>query len=164
MRSKILIVVLILAGLGFVGYTLLSKRAAATRTAHVETTVARPAQPAATPEPPVERKAPVAAHAAVPVKTPATSTTSATSPPAPTNEWKAKLDTLLASPGNAAQKTQQLREFLSKLPDPDAEHAVQALTVAVPNESFGMIKSLVVDPNLPEAVRDEFMVDLMNRP
>jgi len=87
-----------------------------------------------------------------------------TVPPEGAPDWKAKLDSILGSNANVQQKQQQLKEFLSSLPDPSAEQAVQALTVSVKNESFGFIKPLVVDPNLPEPVRDEFMVDVLNRP
>jgi len=87
----------------------------------------------------------------------------ATAAPAPT-EWHTTLDSILGSNATVEQKQQQIKELLASLPDLEAEQAVQALTLSVQHEAFAFIKPLVVDPTLPEAVRDEFMVDLLNRP
>ena len=54
--------------------------------------------------------------------------------------------------------------MLSKLEEAEAEQAVQELTTIVKDEGYAFLKPLAVDPSLPEAVRDEFMVDMMNRP
>jgi hypothetical protein len=79
-------------------------------------------------------------------------------------EWKAKVDAILASGSTSQQKINDLRELLSKLEEAEAEQAVQELTTRVKDEGYAFIKPLAVDPNLPEPVRDEFMVDMMNRP
>jgi hypothetical protein len=98
------------------------------------------------------------------VKTVRANRTAVPSVPKPTGEWKTKLNAILTSNANAQQKVQDLREMLSKLEEAEAEQAVQELTTIVKDEGYAFLKPLAVDPSLPEAVRDEFMVDMMNRP
>jgi hypothetical protein len=85
-------------------------------------------------------------------------------PSKPPGEWKAKMEAILGSNTSGQQKLQDLKEMLSALDEVEAEQAVQELTARVQDEGYAFLKPLVVDPTLPEPVRDEFMVDLMNRP
>jgi hypothetical protein len=82
----------------------------------------------------------------------------------PKGEWKPKMETILGSNMSAQQKLQSLKELFSRLHEAEAEPAVQELTARVTDEGYAFLKPLTVDPTLPEPVRDEFMVDLMNRP
>lgn len=154
---KLLIIIILVAVAGVFGYRFLSKPKPSEPPA-VETVESEPTSPV---EPEVATKVPVRTNT---VATKVVTNMAETAVAVQIPEWKMKLDGILASAATPEQKIQQLREFLSKLPDPDAEHAVQALTLSVKNEAFAFIKPLVVDPNLPEPVRDEFMVDLLNRP
>ena len=157
---KVLIVIILVAIAGYLGYRILSKPKPGVPTAETqpapEWTTAPPAvvEGKAPPKTNLTRAAltnkPVAR-----VKTPGTR---------PTGEWKLKMERILGSNASAQQKIQDLREMLSKLEEADAEAAVQDLTARVKDEGFSFLKPLVVDPTLPEPVRDEFMVDLMNRP
>ena len=54
--------------------------------------------------------------------------------------------------------------MLGKLDEAEAEEAVHDLTTKVKDEGYTFLKPLAVDATLPEPVRDEFMVDLLNRP
>ena len=159
---KALIVVILVAIAGFLSYRIFFNSKPADTPAPVtraETEVA--------PEKPViaETKIPVATN---PVKTAVVREVKPKPPvavkPQSTGEGKLKLEAILASTTSPEAKMQQIRELLGKLSEAEAEEAVRALTTSVNDEAFGSIKPLVVDPNLPEAVRDEFMVDLMNRP
>lgn len=160
MRAKLLILVILAGVIGYFGYRYWS-RPAPTPPAEPPVLETEPESP-----PPVK---PTVAETKVPRTANAIPTTRMTNRPGtvatePAPEWNTKLKSILGSNANPAQKVQQLKEFLAGLPDPDAEQAVQALTLSVSNEAFGFIKPLVVDPTLPEPVRDEFMVDVLNRP
>lgn len=158
MRAKLLLILIVIGVLGYVAYRYLNK----------------PTQPAATP--PVAEVDPRLEEAPVPAPVepevaPRPNITSlpktnmpTPAAPEPVVDWKPKLDEILGSNLSVEQKQQQIREFLATLPDAAAEQAVQSLTLAVKDTEYGFIKPLALDPNLPEAVRDEFMVDLLNRP
>jgi len=81
-----------------------------------------------------------------------------------TGEWKAKMQTILGANTGAEQKIHDLKEMLSKLDEAESEEAVRDLAARVKDDGYAFLKPLTVDPTLPEPVRDEFMVDLMNRP
>jgi|SRR5688572_14313680 len=161
MRAKLLIIVVLAGILGYGAYRYWSKSPAPSAPPTVET---QPELDSAPPVTLVERKTSrgtnVAATKAATSKTnmPGTVGTPESS------EWKTKLETILGGNFNPEQKQRQIKELLASLPDVEAEQAVQALTLSVKNEAYGFIKPLAVDPTLPEAVRDEFMVDLLNRP
>lgn len=160
MKTLVLVIVVILVAIGgYYGYRQLSKPKPA-ETPVVETQeepeiIPEPAAPVVRSEPPVMTN---------PVRTVTRRATPATAPK-PTGEWKAGLDAILASAEKTPQeKIQELKAFFSKLEESEAEQAVQDLTLRVQDEGYGFIKPLAVDPTLPEPVRDEFMVDMLNRP
>jgi hypothetical protein len=74
------------------------------------------------------------------------------------------MERILSSNLSGQQKIQDLRELLAKLEAEEAEAAVRELTSRVQDQGYAFLKPLAVDPKLPEPVRDEFMVDMMNRP
>ena len=165
---KAFIVILLITGVavaGYFGYRALSKPKP-TEPSTAETQTQPDAPPATASAPVPQTKATVAATAVATAAVRANST--APQPeiakPKPTGEWKAKMDAILNSSASSETKLQQMRELLAKLPEAEAEETVHALASSVKNESFAFLKPLVVDPAMPEAVRDEFMVDLMNRP
>lgn len=160
---KVLIVIILVAIAGYFGYRYFTKPKPSEPPPAVEVkTEPAPSEPVSPVTAP--RTNPVATTASTRVTSKPPGTAPVTPTPEANTEWKTKLDEILASNANSERKLQQIRELLSKLPDPQAEQAVQALTTMVKDEAFAFIKPLVVDPNLPEPVRDEFMVDLMNRP
>ena len=158
---KALIIIILVAVAGYFGYRYFAKSKSPP-----PPLIEAEAEPEPAQQPVVlEKKAPAATNA------PMTNVSVARKPavqqpttPKPTGEWKAKLDRILASGGSSEQKLSDLKDMLSKLEEAEAEEAVQALTGMVQNEGYGFIKPLAVDPTLPEPVRDEFMVDMMNRP
>lgn len=163
---KVFIVIILVAIAGYLGYRILSKP----KPAEVTISEAQPSpEPTSAPTPNIViSKAPVtnATGAAVTNRTVARMkdpTTQAVKPK-PTGAYKAKLELILGSTGSAEQKIQDLKEMLSKLDEAEAEAAVQDLTSRVRDEGYSFLKSLAVDPTLPEPVRDEFMVDMLNRP
>jgi hypothetical protein len=166
MKAFIAVLLIIAVAIaGYFGYRALSKpKAAEQPSAEAQT------QPDAAPTPaPVAATQTKAAVAIAPATTAAVRPDSASTQPEPpkpklSGEWKAKMDAILNSSLSPETKLQQMKEMLSKLSEADAEEAVHALASNVKNESFSFLKPLVVDPTMPEAVRDEFMVDLMNRP
>jgi hypothetical protein len=156
---KAFIVILLVAIAGYFGYRYFSKSKPAP--AATETSV--PTETTETPVVVAERKTTTSTNPAVTALVREVKTKPVTKPQ-PTGEGKQKMEAILASTASPEAKVQQIRDLLSKLSELEAEQAVQALTHAVKDDSFGFIKPLVVDPTLPEPVRDEFMVDLMNRP
>jgi hypothetical protein len=158
---KALIVIILVAIAAYLGYRIISKP--------------KPADaPVAEQQPAVE---PTSAPRVAPVqdKAPATNLTrtATTNKPMarvnsattkPTGEWKAKMERILTANTSSEQKLQDLKEMLAKLEEADAEEAVRDLTTRVKNDGYAFLKPLAVDASLPEPVRDEFMVDLMNRP
>ena len=155
---KALIVIILVAVAAYLGYRIMSKPKP-TETPVVEMQPAPESAVPAQPEPAPPSNLTTNRPTVVLMTNKA-----ATPKPQPTLEWKPKMDEILAANANAETKLRQLRELLSRLPEVEAEAAVQELTFRVKDETFAFIKPLVVDPALPETVRDEFMVDLMNRP
>lgn len=158
---KAFIVIILLAVAGYLGYRIMSKPKPSgpiVETAPaIETTAGPPAM--------VENKA-------VPTNSTKLKVADTNKPmarvkdsnPQTKGEWKPKMEAILGSNLSAQQKLQNLKELLSKLDEAEAEQAVQELTARVTDEGYAFLKPLAVDPTLPEPVRDEFMVDLMNRP
>ncbi|HKQ40535.1 MAG TPA: hypothetical protein VJ063_20865 [Verrucomicrobiae bacterium] len=160
---KALIVVILVAVAAYLGYRIISQPKPA------KTTIAesQPAmQPTAAPSVAVQEKASAPTNVTRPGAASNKATVAGVKDPAtkPTGEWKAKMQTILSANTSAQQKIDDLKEMLSKLAEAEAEEAVRDLTTRVKNEGYAFLKPLTVDPNLPEPVRDEFMVDLMNRP
>ena len=166
MKAFITVILIIVVGVaGYFGYRALSKpkpkeQPSTEAQAQPDTT------PAASPTVVTQTKTAPGTSAIATAAVRANSSTAQPQPPKPrpTGEWKPKLDAILASSVDSTAKLQQVKELIAKLPQEEAEQAAQALASSVKNESFAFLKPLVVDPTMPEAVRDEFVVDLMNRP
>ena len=164
---KVFIVIILVAIAGYLGYRILSKP----KPAEATISEAQPApEPTSAPAPNIViSKAPAttdATRAAVTNRTVARMKDPATQAvkPKATGAYKAKMELILGSNGTAEQKIHDLKEMLSTLDEAEAEAAVQDLTSRVRDEGYSFVKSLAVDPTLPEPVRDEFMVDMLNRP
>lgn len=161
---KALIVVILVAIAAYLGYRIVSKPRPS------ESAPVTESQPSVQPT----SSAPVALQEKATARTNLTKTAPHTNKPAmarttepktkPTGEWKAKMQTILGANTSAQQKIQDLKEMLAKLDEAEAEEAVRDLTTRVKDDGYAFLKPLTVDPTLPEPVRDEFMVDLMNRP
>lgn len=157
---KALIVVLLVAIAAYLGYRIVSKPK------RTEVTPITESQPAAAPPVAVQEKALAQTNltkAAPQTNKPAMARTGDPKTK-PTGEWKLKMQTILGANTSAQQKIQDLKEMLAKLDEAEAEEAVRDLTTRVKDDGYAFLKPLTVDPTLPEPVRDEFMVDLMNRP
>ena len=158
---KALIVVILVAIAAYLGYRIMTKPKPADAPIVEQPAVT---EPTSAPVAVVQDKAPPATNSTratttnkpvARVKTPSTQ---------PTGEWKAKMEGILSANTSSQQKLQDLKEMLAKLDEAEAEQAVRDLTTKVKNDGYAFLKPLAVDPSLPEPVRDEFMVDLMNRP
>jgi len=166
MKAFITVILIIVVGVaGYFGYRALSKAKPKPQPS-IEAQAQPDTAPATSPTAVTQNKTTPATNAITTAAVRANSTTPQPQPPKPrpTGEWKPKLDAILASSVDSTAKLQQVKELLAKLPQEEAEQAVQALASSVRDESFAFLKPLVVDPTMPEAVRDEFVVDLMNRP
>lgn len=112
---------------------------------------------------PVAAPRPVPRPAAPVVPAPVPTAPAAETPALITN-WEERIDTLLTSPGDEAQKT---RDFISLFPNlpPDGQvEAAQHLSNLLADEDFKLLTPLLNNPAYPEEVLDVLMTDVLNRP
>ena len=163
-RSKILIIVGVLAGVVLAGIALFRWPAEGPE-GDTEATAPEPA-PAApeqtnrsafftrrTPRPPV----------------PAAATTSQPTGPADTSTnlmtaWEDKVDEVLGSSSPDADKAKQMLELFPRLPADGQEEAARHVTNLLPDQDYGLMRNYLTNASLPEAVLDVLVGDVLNRP
>lgn len=121
---------------------------------------------------PIDLKVPVGPSLNTPPPTPAQKKTEVATAPVPTKpnatprplqDWELRIDEVLRSNADEAQTAQILINLLPTLPPEGQEEAAQHISNLTLDENYKTVLPLVKNPNLPEAVLDVFVTDLMNR-
>jgi len=95
------------------------------------------------------------------------STQPGTSAANPTNgipDWEDKVDAILISEGEDADKAKKMMEMFPKLAPDAQEEVAHHLSNLTPDEEYTPLGNLLTNSALPEAVLDVFMEDVLNRP
>lgn len=117
---------------------------------------ARPPAPRPAPRPPTGEPPGLAAlQPAVPVAMPA-------DPTLP--EWSAKLDDVLGSSEDEAQKAQRLLAMWPTLPEDGQIELMQHITNLLPDDKFQSLHNTFTNAQTHETVLDILMTDALNRP
>jgi hypothetical protein len=78
--------------------------------------------------------------------------------------WEEKLDAILGSEGDEADKAKQLLAIFSRLPEEGQVEVVQHLSNLVADQNYAPLGELLRDVSLPEDVLEQLMADILNRP
>ncbi|HSU56545.1 MAG TPA: hypothetical protein VLT36_20970 [Candidatus Dormibacteraeota bacterium] len=98
---------------------------------------------------------------------PAAAIVPATQTPAPANlitNWEEKVDAILVSDGEDADKAKQMLEMFPHLAPDAQEEVAHHLSNLTPDENYGPLGSYLTNSTLPEAVLDVLLEDVLNRP
>lgn len=78
--------------------------------------------------------------------------------------WEDKVDQILSGDGDEAAKAKQMLEIFPKLPADGQVEVAQHLSNLTEDANYAPLAALLANPELPEAVLEVFMADLLNRP
>jgi hypothetical protein len=78
--------------------------------------------------------------------------------------WDDKLNDILGTEGNDADKAKQMLEMFPRLPEEGQEEVAQHLSNLTPDENYSGLGQYLTNGTLSEAVLDVVMADLLNRP
>ena len=181
MRPKIVLLVLVAAGLIVAGVMLRRPAPKPVQPPAVSVAAAKPPPSPAVARPPAPE--PVAAKTQVaPPREPVVSepqkvkmpmqafvpTPPEAAPPPATppieNKFTGQVKNILESGQPLNAKSAQLAYWLKGLSSEDCELASDAVADAVKDDSFAVLKPLLLDPQLPEVARETFSLNLMDRP
>ena len=79
-------------------------------------------------------------------------------------DWEDKLDDILSSESQDADKAKQMLAMFRRLPEEGQVEAAQHISNLLPDEQYAPMGKMLLDSKLPEAVLDVLMVDILNRP
>lgn len=78
--------------------------------------------------------------------------------------WEDKVDEILGSNSPDADKAKQMIEMFPTLPADGQEEVARHLTNLLPDQDYGLMRSFLTNPSLPESVLDILLSDVLNRP
>ena len=78
--------------------------------------------------------------------------------------WEDKVDEILGSTSPDADKAKQMIEMFPTLSADGQEEVVRHLTNLLPDQDYGLMRSFLTNPSLPESVLDILLSDVLNRP
>ena len=78
--------------------------------------------------------------------------------------WEDKLDLILGTEGNDADKAKQMLEMFPRLPEDGQAEVAQHLSNLTPDENYSGLGQYLTNATVSEAVLDVLMADLLNRP
>jgi hypothetical protein len=78
--------------------------------------------------------------------------------------WESKVDEILSSDGDAANKAKQMLDVFSRFPESGQVEVVRHLSNLLPDQEYGPMGQLLLEPELPADVLDALMADVLNRP
>lgn len=78
--------------------------------------------------------------------------------------WEDRVDTILGSDAEEAEKAKQMLEMFPQLPADGQLEVAQHLSNLVTDENYAALGALLADPALPEDVLDVLVSDALNRP
>ena len=79
-------------------------------------------------------------------------------------DWNEKLDNILGSNGEEAQKAEQLLALWPTLPEEGQVETMQHISNLLPDEKFSLLAQTLTNAATAEAVLDIIMSDALNRP
>ena len=103
----------------------------------------------------------------LPAQQPGTDILAGASPPASSDlitNWEDRVDDILGSDAEDADKIKQLFALFPRLPVEGQVEVAQHLSNLVPDDNYAPLGKLLVDPKQPEAVLDVLVGDVLNRP
>ena len=78
--------------------------------------------------------------------------------------WEDKVDEILGSTSPDADKAKQMIEMFPTLPADGQEEVARHLSNLLPDQDYGLMRSFLTNPSLPESVLDILLGDVLNRP
>jgi hypothetical protein len=78
--------------------------------------------------------------------------------------WEDKVEQILVSEGEEADKAKQLLALFPRLPEDGQVEVAQHLSNLVPDQDYASLSQYLLNPRLPEPVLDVLMSDVLNRP
>jgi hypothetical protein len=78
--------------------------------------------------------------------------------------WEDKVDEILGSTSPDADKAKQMIEMFPTLPTDGQEEVARHLSNLLPDQDYGLMRSFLTNPSLPESVLDILLGDVLNRP
>jgi hypothetical protein len=79
-------------------------------------------------------------------------------------DWEDKVDEILGSEGEDAEKVKKMLGMFPRLPEDGQVEVAQHLSNLVPDENYAPLGKYLKDAKLPEGVLDVLLADLLNRP
>ncbi len=79
-------------------------------------------------------------------------------------DWEDRLDEILSTEGNEADKAKQLAEMFPRLPQEGQVEVAQHLANLTDDKDYANIGNFLTNSAMPEDVLDVLMADLLNRP
>ena len=79
-------------------------------------------------------------------------------------DWEDKVDEILTSDGEDADKIKKMLAMFPRLPEDGQVEVAQHLSNLLPDENYAPLGEYLKDSKLPEAVLDVLLADLLNRP
>jgi hypothetical protein len=77
--------------------------------------------------------------------------------------WEDKVEEILGSTSTDAEKAKQMLELFPMLPQDGQEEVAQHLSNLVLDQDYDLLRKHLIDPDLPEAVLDVLLDDVLNR-